>query len=84
MLVKSHLSHGNFTTIHRHKSNKEAVARPKHFFDIAHMDITYGNTVAPGGIKFALLVVDCKTRYNFVLPLTDCKSATIIKALQKL
>ncbi len=38
------------------------------------MDITYGDTVAPGGIKFALLIVDRKTRYNFVLPLTDWKN----------
>ena len=48
------------------------------------MDITYGDTVAPGGIKFALLIVDRKTRYNFILPLTNCKSTTIISALQKL
>ena len=48
------------------------------------MDITYGDTVAPGGIKFALLIVDRKTRYNFVLPLTDWKSISIINALQKL
>ncbi len=78
------LSHGDFTTIQRHRSNKTEVVRPKHFFDIAHMDITYGDTVAPGGIKSALIIVDRKTRYNFVLPLQNCKSVTIIKALQKL
>ncbi len=48
------------------------------------MDITYGDTVAPGGIKFVLLIVDRKTRYNFVLPLQDCKSISITKARQKL
>ena len=78
------LSHGDFTTIQRHQSNKNAVTRPHHFFDIAHMDITYGDTVAPGGIKFALLVVDRKTRYSFVLPLQDCKSVSITNALQRL
>ena len=46
--------------------------------------ITYGDTVAPGGIKFALLVVDQKTRYNFLLPLKDCKGTSLIDALQKL
>ena len=51
------LSHGDMATIQRHKSNKECVQRPKHFFDIAHMDITYGDTVAPGGIKYALVIV---------------------------
>ena len=48
------------------------------------MDIAYGDTVAPGGIKFALIIVDRKTRYNYVFPLTDCKSTTIIATLQLL
>ena len=48
------------------------------------MDITYGDTVAPGGIQYALVIVDCKTRYKFVLPLRDCKSNAIITSLQKL
>ena len=78
------LEHGDFATIHRNTHNKSAVERPSHFFDVAHMDIAYGDTVAPGGIKFALVVVDRKTRYNFVFPLTDCKSTTIINTLQKL
>ena len=47
------LTHQDFTTIWKHCSNKHAVPRPKHFFDIVHMDITYGDTVAPGNIKFA-------------------------------
>ena len=31
-----------------------------------------------------LIIVDRKTRYNYVLPLTDCKSTTLIKHLQHL
>ena len=49
------------------------VPRPHHFFDVAHIDITYGDTVAPGEIKFALLIADTKNRYNYCIPLTDCK-----------
>ena len=75
---------GNFTTIKKHTHNKAMVERPKHFFDIAHIDIAYGDTVAPGAIKFALIIVDRKTRYNYCLPLQDCKSSTITVALQKL
>ena len=78
------LGHGNFTTFTRSKHNKSPVQRPSHFFDVAHMDIAYGDTVAPGGIKFPLVEVDHKTRYNLVFPLTDCKSTTIINTLQKL
>ncbi len=78
------LEHGNFTTVTHNKHNKSPIQRPSHFFDVAHMDIAYGDTVAPGGIKFALVVVDCKIRYNFVFPLTDCKSTTLINTHQKL
>ena len=48
------------------------------------MDIAYNNTVAPGGVKFALIIVDRKTRYTFVYPLSDCKSTSIIDTLQQL
>ena len=55
------LEHGNYTTINRNKHNKTPIPRPAHFFYAAHMDIAYGDTVAPGGIKFALILVDRKT-----------------------
>ena len=51
-------------------------------FYISHMGITYGDTIAPGSIKFALLVVDRKTQNNFILPLHNCKSTTNTSALQ--
>ncbi len=51
------------------------------FFDAAHLDIAYGDTVAPGGIKFALIIVDRKIRYTYALPLCDCKSVSLINAL---
>ena len=75
---------GNYTTIKKHTHNKNTVQQPHHFFDVAHIDIAYGDTVAPGALKFALMVVDRKTRYNYCLPLTDCKSTTITNKLQKL
>ena len=78
------LEHCNFTTILRNRHNKHNVARPLHFFDVVHMDIAYGDTVAPGGIKFTMAIVNQKPRYNFVFPLTNCRSSTIIETLQKL
>ena len=48
------------------------------------MDIAYGDTVAPGGVKFAPILVDRKTRYTFVYPLTDCKSMTITDTLKQI
>ena len=41
------ITHGDVSTIQKHRSNKQEVIRPNHFFDITHMDITYGDTVAP-------------------------------------
>ena len=75
---------GDVTTIKRHISNKSPVSRQDKFFDAAHMDIAYGDIVAPGGIKFALIVVNRKTRYTYVLPLRNCQSSTIFSALKQL
>ena len=75
---------GNVTTINHHTSNKSPVLRLDNFFDAAHMDITYGDLVSPRGIKFALIVVDYKSRYTYVLPLRNCQSSMIIQALQQL
>ena len=36
---------GNFTPIKKHTHNKNTVQRPKHFFDVAHINIAYGDTV---------------------------------------
>ena len=40
--------------------------------------------VAPDGIKFALILVDRKTRFTFAYPLIDYKSTTIIDTLQQI
>ena len=66
----------NFTTIKKHTHNKNTVQRPHHFFNVAHIDIAYGDMVALGAFKFALMVVNRKIRLNYCLPLTDCKSMT--------
>ena len=69
---------GDVSTIKRHTSNKLPVPRPNYFFDAAHMDIAYGDVVAPGGIKFSLIIVARKTRNTYVLPLKNCQSQSII------
>ena len=75
---------GDVTAVRRTTSNKSPVPRPTTFFDAAHMDIAYGNVVAPGGIKFALIIVDRETRYTYVLPLKNCQSQSIITVLKQL
>ena len=73
---------GDVTSLRKTTSNKSPVPRPTEFFDAAHMDIAYGDVIAPGGIKFALIIVDRKTRYTYVLPLKNCQNQSIIIALK--
>lgn len=73
---------GDFTTIQRHSSNKNPLPRPKHFFDVAHIDIAYGDSVALGAIKYILLIVDRKTRYAIERPLQNMTADSIISQLQ--
>lgn len=73
---------GDFTTIQRPKSNKSPISRPLHFFDVAHVDIGFGDSIAPGGIKYVLLLVDRKTRYSIERPLQSTSSDSIITQLK--
>ena len=73
-----------YTTIKCHKHNTNLIPHPSQFFDVVHIDIGYGDTIVPGGFKFCLLIVDCKTRYSFIFGLKDTKASSIITALRKL
>ena len=57
---------------------------PKSFVEVAHMDITYGDITAPGGIKNTFIIVDRKTRFTHTQPLKNYKGNSIIFALKKL
>jgi hypothetical protein len=70
-----------YLTIQRFTSNKHPIPCPSNFFDIAHMYIVYGDVVAPGNIKYGLLIVDRKTRYSYILPLKAKNKETIVEAL---
>lgn len=71
-----------FTTIQRTKSNKSPIPRSLHLFDAAHLDIGYGDSIAPGGIKYVLLLVDRKTRISIERPLQSMSSTDIIHQLK--
>ena len=73
-----------YTTITRQKHNKNQIPRPDNFFDVAHMDIGYGDTMAPGGYKYILLIVDRKTRFSYVFGLKNTKADSIVTALKEL
>ncbi len=45
-----------------------------------HLDIVYGDCVALGGFRYAMVLVDVSTRYCWVYGLTSLTSADIITA----
>ncbi len=69
---------GSFATIpksldkHRYK-----------YLDAVHMDIAFGDCLSVGGFRYALILVDCATWYNWVFGLQSLSSADIISALWK-
>ena len=75
---------GALSHIQRTTRNTLPLQRPNAFFDVAHMDIAYGDVTAPGAIKYSLIIVDRKTRFTYTLPLKNCKGESIIFALKKL
>ncbi len=53
-----------------------------HYLDAVHMDIAFGDCVSIGGFRYALILVDRTTRYNWSFGLKDLTSANIISALR--
>ena len=73
---------GEVPTLRSSKRNKVPSKLPKNFSDVWHMDIVYGPCTAIGGIKYALLLIDKKTRKCYIYGLKNMKTS-IKSALQK-
>jgi hypothetical protein len=76
------LALGSYATIP--KSNRGgAIDRSKScFLDVLHLDIAFGDRVSVGGFHYALILVDCATRYNWVYGLKDLSADSILSALR--
>jgi hypothetical protein len=55
----------DLTTIDRNNKGK-TIALPQHYLEKFGMDIVFGHKESAGGFKYSLLVVDYKTRHNFI------------------
>jgi hypothetical protein len=44
------------------------------YLDAVHMDIAFGNCLANGGFRYALILVDRGTRYNWTFGLKTLSS----------
>ncbi len=71
------LSLGTYATIPKAPRGKEVNRLISKYLDIAHVDIAFGDCVSVGGYKFALIFVDCATRYNWTFGLKSLQHNNI-------
>jgi hypothetical protein len=71
---------GDYTTINNPAKGKPLTKRRK-YLNKVHMDIVFGDCVALGGFRYALVLVDVATRFTWVYGLTSLSSTDIIGAL---
>ena len=53
------------------------------YLDAVHVDIAFGDCLSVGGLRYALILVDRATRYNWTFGLSDLSSASILGAFRK-
>jgi hypothetical protein len=71
---------GDYTTINNPPQGKPIKKRRK-FLDKVHLDIVFGDCMALGGFRYALVLVDVATRFTWVYGITSLLSTNIIGAL---
>ena len=69
------LTDGDTATMKSKKRNLTPSKLPEKYSDVWHMDIVYGPCIAIAGVKYALLLVDKKTRKCFIYALKDLKAS---------
>ena len=72
---------GAFATIANPPAGKPNRKRCRYLSKV-HMDIVYGDCVALGGFRYALLLVDVATRCTWMYGLSSLTSSHIIDALE--
>ena len=72
---------GEVATLPKRRRNKTTSAPPALFGDVFHYDIVYGANTAIGGYRYALFLVDVKTRHLFEYPLRDISGSSLKHAM---
>ncbi len=72
---------GLYTTIPKAQQGMSLDHTSYRFLDAIHMDIAFGDCVSVGGYRFALILVDGATRYDWAFGLKTLSSDCILLAL---
>jgi hypothetical protein len=75
------MSLGSYATIPKAKRGTSLDRTTYRFLDAVHMDVAFGDCVSVGGYRYALILVDCATRYNWAFGLKTLSSKCILSAL---
>ena len=72
---------GSFSTI-ANPAKAKPIRNRRQFLDKVHMEIVFGDCVALGGHRYALLLVDVATRYYWLYGMLSLSSMLITSALE--
>jgi hypothetical protein len=75
------ISLGLYATVPKAKRGTSLDRTSYKFLDAVHMDIAFGDCVSVGGSRYALILVDRATRYNWAFGLKTLSSDCILSAL---
>jgi hypothetical protein len=75
------MSLGLYVTIPKAKPGTSLDRTSYRFLNAVHMDIAFGDCISVGGYRFALILVDCATRYNWAFGSKTLSSNCILSAL---
>jgi hypothetical protein len=76
------MSIGSYATIPKAKRGLPLDRMVYRYLDAVHMDIAFGDCVSVGGYRFALILVDRATRYNWAFGVKTLSSSCILLALR--
>jgi len=75
------MSLGSYATVPKAKRGTSLDRTSYKFLDAVHMDIAFGDCISVGGYRYALILVDRATRFNWVFGLKTLSSDCILSAL---
>jgi hypothetical protein len=71
------LSLGTYATIPKAPRGKAIDRHQAKYLNIVHVNIAFGNCGSVGGFEFALIFVDCATRYNWTFGLKSLQHCDV-------